>query len=317
MISGGIFQTPMNKRFPWALFTVFLFFLYTAPAQSGQIIIDSDQQFTFAKTLMERGEYLQAINEFERFIHFFPENENVPKARFFIGLCYLKGKNYETARKVLSEVYRTYRSQSIGGKALLMIGESYYRQAISTEAIHYFEKVIKEYPDTEIKNQAIYRLAWSRMQANQWQEASDTFKMVEGGSLLYGGSQILSELSLEGQFLPYKDPTTAGVLAGILPGMGHAYCGRYKDGLVALLVNGLFIWAAVESFDRDHEALGVILGFLELGWYSGNIYSAVNSAHKHNRKLKNDYLKSLPDQFRINLSIQRDGTFGLALKFDF
>ena len=134
---------------------------------------------------------------------------------------------------------------------------------------------------------------------------------------MYDNSTILAESSLKGEFLPYKNPTTAGILAGALPGMGHAYCGRYKDGMVALVLNGLFIWAAVESFHQDNPALGSILGFLELGWYSGNIYSAVNSAHKLNRKLKDDYLKSLPDQFRINLMTQRDGTLGLALRFEF
>ncbi len=281
------------------------------------MIINSDDQFQFARKTMEKREYHRAIIEFERFIHFFPRDEKVPKARYLIGLCYLRTKKFEMARKVLEDVYKTYSNRPIGGKALISIGESYYRQGVPEEAGRYFKKVIEEYPQPELRNAALYRLGWSRMRANRWEEASETFKMVEKGSLLYHGSQDLSEKSLEGKLLPHKEPTTAGIMAALLPGLGHAYSNRYRDGIVALLLNGLFIWAAFESFDQDLDVLGGILTFLELGWYSGNIYSAVNTAHKYNRKVENDFRRSLTDQFDLNLLTTREGHLGLALRIEF
>jgi hypothetical protein len=137
---------------------------------------------------------------------------------------------------------------------------------------------------------------------------------MDNTSPLYATSQELAIRSQEGERLPYKSPSTAGVLAGVLPGSGHLYCDRYKDGVVAFLLNGLFTWAAIEAFDNDHEVLGGILGFLELGWYSGNIYSAVNSAHKHNRALKDNYLKSLPE---LNFFSTSERSFGLSLRMTF
>jgi tetratricopeptide (TPR) repeat protein len=231
-------------------------------------------------------------------------------------VCYLKAKNYESARKALLSVHETYAETLIGGKALFWIGESYYRQNASAEAERYFTKVVENYPQLELKNAAIYRLGWSRMQSGRWQEASEIFKRVDKDSALYPGSQDLATKSLKGEALPYKEPTTAGVLA-ILPGLGHAYCERYKDALVAFLLNGLFIWAAIESFDENHDALGVMLGFLEVGWYAGNIYSAVNAAHKHNRYIKNEYLRNLPDRLNLNLFTTGGGHLGLALRIDF
>jgi hypothetical protein len=106
-------------------------------------------------------------------------------------------------------------------------------------------------------------------------------------------------------------------MAAILPGLGHAYCERYRDGLVALLLNGLFIWAAVESFDEEHDVLGGILLFVEAGWYAGNIYSAVNCAHKHNRHVKNEFLRMLPDTLDLNVFTSGKGHYGLVLKVDF
>ena len=320
MISGGIrlqIGMIMNNRFLLLILFVFISFLRPLPALSDQIILDSEKQFQFAQHYMERGEYQRAIGELERLIYFFPKDEKVPEAYYFIGWCHLKAKEYESARKILFTVTKNYSNKDIAGKALFLIGETYYIQGVSAEAENYFKRVITEYPQTELKNAALYRLGWSQMQSEKWQEASKTFTGVEKESRLYVSALNLSEKSLAGEELPLKEPIAAGIMAGIVPGLGHAYCNRYKDGTVAFLLNGVFILAAIESFDQDHDVLGGILTFLELGWYSGNIYSAVNCAHKHNRKVRNDFRRRLPDNLNLDLFGTREGHLGLALKFQF
>ncbi len=317
MIFGGTrgMSHIMNRRLSLLLLLIFTSLLNPAPVLSGQITIDSEEQFHFARQTMERGEYLRAVAEFERFIHFFPEDEKVPQARYLIGFCYLRAKEHESARQAFGNVHERYSSRPIGEKALFLIGESYYRQGLFMEAEHTFLQVIEMYPSSEVKNAAYYRLGWSRMKEDRWREASETFMMVEKSSLLYLNAQDLAKMSLNGEALPSKNPTTAGVLA-VLPGLGHLYCNRPKDAVVAFLLNGLTIWAAIEAFDEDLDVLGGILLLLEAGWYTGNIYSAVNSAHKYNRKVKNDFRGSLPDRLNLNLFTTRDG-LGLALKIHF
>ncbi|MGD8230241.1 MAG: tetratricopeptide repeat protein, partial [Desulfobacteraceae bacterium] len=316
-ISGGTrgMETMMNRCPALPLFLFFIFLLHPAYALSVQITIDSEDQFQFARQSMERGAYLRAVAEFERFIHFFPQDEKVPQAHYLVGFCYLKAKEYASARKALENVYESYSLRPVAGKALFLLGESYYREGLLREAQEYFKKVIETYPHLDVKHAAQYRLAWSRMKADNWREASETFMRVEKGSPLYPHSQDLAKLSLKGEALPYKKPATAGVLA-ILPGLGHLYCERPKDALVSFLLNGLTIWAAIEAFDEDLEVLGGLLLLLEVGWYAGNIYSAVNSAHKYNRKVRNDFRRSIPDRLNLNLFATRGG-LGLALKMDF
>lgn len=317
MISGGTrgMENIMNRCLSLFLPFFSIFLLLPASALSVQITIDSEDQFQFARQTMERGEYLRAIAEFERFIHFFPENEKVPQAGYLIGFCHLKATNYGSARKALEKVYKSYSTRPVGGKALFLMGESYYREGLLKEAQQYFRKVIETYPHLDVKHAAQYRLAWSRMKEDKWQEASENFMMVEKSSPLYPNSQDLAKVSLKGAELPYKRPATAGVLA-IIPGLGHLYCERPKDALVAFLLNGLTIWAAIEAFDEDLQVLGSILLLVEAGWYTGNIYSAVNSAHKYNRKVRNDFRRNLPDRLNLNLFTTRGG-LGLALKMDF
>ena len=312
------YQRISSGRFgiSWIPAILFMLLLLPSHALCAQITIDGDEQFRFAEQTMQKGDYLRAVVEFERFLQFFPEDKNVPKAKLLIAQCYMKAKDYEAARKSLYETLPVYKGTLVGGKALFLMGESYYEQGLYEEAERYFKGVLAADSDPELKNSAAYRLAWIQMHTGKWQEASETFKAVGPGSPLFPSARDLSVKSLGGEFLPYKDPTTAGALS-VVPGLGHAYCERYKDGLVAFVLNGLFIWATIEAFHEDQEVLGAILGFVELGFYSGTIYSAVNSAHKYNRKLKDDFLQGLPDAVDLSVFATKEGHIGLALKFTF
>lgn len=307
----------VNKTLWFFIVATGLFLLSVSPALPEQIIIDSHDQFDFAHTLMERGEYMRALGEFERFIHFFPNDLQVPKARLLTGVCYLKARRYEAAREIFSRVIRSEPDTPFSVKALFLIGESYYQQGILKEAEIYFNKVIETYPDSDLKNAALYRLGWTRMQENKWGDASEVFEKVEKDSLFYESSRQLAVQSLKGEKLPQKNPAYAGSLAAIVPGLGHAYVSRYRDATVAFLVNGLFIWAAIESFHHDQAVLGGMLTFLEVGWYSGNIYSAINATHKYNRKVQNNFRGRLKDRLDLRLFTESKGRIGLSLTLAF
>jgi tetratricopeptide (TPR) repeat protein len=294
-----------------------LLLLNVCPALPEKIIINSEDQFDFAQTLMKKGDYNLAIGEFGRFIHFFPNDPYVKKARLLIGMCHLQARRHEDAREIFSQIIRSEQDRSLSGKAVFLTGESYYQQGVSKESEYYFRQVMEQYSDPDLKNAALYRLGWARMQANKWSDASEFFNQVEKESRLYESSRQLVEQSLKGNELPEKNPAYAGVLAALVPGLGHAYVSRYKDATVAFVVNGLFIWAAIQSFHKDQAVLGGILTFLEVGWYSGNIYSAVNTAHKYNRKVQNDFRGDLEDRLDLGLFTARRGQIGLSLTFHF
>jgi TolA-binding protein len=306
----------MSKRSGLLFILILLSLFRPATLYSAQLLIDSEKQFQYALDTMQEGDYIRAVTEFERFIHFFPKDKRVPRARYLIGLCYMKAKSYESSRAAFEAVLKGHRAEALGGNALLSIGETYYQQGFPAEAERYFKKVIESYPQPSLTNAARYRLGWTHLQAERWQEASRVFKGVEENSPLYPSAQDLALKSLMGEELSFKDPAVAGALA-IIPGLGHVYTNRYKDALISFLLNGLLIWATVEAFNESHEVLGGILGFVGLGFYSGNIYSAVSSAHKYNLKAKEDFRQGLPDSFNLNLLMSRDGHLGLALSVRF
>jgi len=305
------------KRSCFLLLLSFASLMASQPARCGQIVIDADQQFEYARGFMDKGDYGQAISEFKRFTHFFPNDRRTALAHELIGLCYLEGGKFDEARGVFATLYRADPDSPAAKKALFLAGESYYKEGVYDKAEGFFDEVLERSPSPSLRNKALYRLGWTRMQENRWREASQDFKRVEPDSPLFQKARRLSVESLKGEDLPYKDPTTAGVMAAVLPGLGHAYVSRYKDAVIAFLLNGLFIWATVEAFNHDQNVLGGILAFLEVGWYSGNIYSAVNVTHKWNRKVRDDFRKGLFDSVDLRLLSSGKMPAGLALTFRF
>lgn len=307
----------MTKSVVCLLGGLSILLLCLSPAFSEQLTIDSDEQFAFAREHMEKGQYQRAIVEFDRFIYFFPQERRVSLAQHLIGVCHLKDGQYREAREVFSRAFRDAPDSPFAGKALFLTGESYYQEGMFDRAAGFFGEVLNADPPSQLENAAHYRLGWIRMQENRWQEASEDFRKVGMGDPLYPNAARLSVESLKGELLPQKDPVVAGVMAGVLPGLGHVYVSRYKDAMVAFLLNGLFIWATIESFHQDHDVLGGILAFFEAGWYAGNIYSAVNVTHKWNRKVRDDFRKGLLDGFDLRLLTSKKGPAGLAFTFRF
>src|SRR5512139_3816162 len=153
MTSGGIIRLP-QKAIPMTacrssplglqsllVISVIFLVLVLLPSHAlcAQITIDSDEQFRFAEQTMEKGDVLRAVVEFERFLQFFPEDKNGPRARLLIGQCYMKAKDYESARKGLNEVLKDYNGTLVAGKALFLMGESYFEQGLYDEAERYFK----------------------------------------------------------------------------------------------------------------------------------------------------------------------------------
>jgi hypothetical protein len=62
------------------------------------------------------------------------------------------------------------------------------------------------------------------------------------------------------------------------------------------------MYAAYEAFDNDNNALGGIITLVELGFYTGNIYGAVSSAHKYNRTKTGQFIQKLRKNHKVNFS---------------
>ncbi len=72
----------------------------------------------------------------------------------------------------------------------------------------------------------------------------------------------------------------------LVPGTGYMYCGNYKEGLSALLVNGLLGASIYSLFKNDNVPSGILVSAISVPFYLGNIVGSANSAKLYNNKKK-------------------------------
>jgi TolA-binding protein len=268
------------------------------------ITIDADRQFEFAGHYFDAGEYYRAIGEYKRFIYFFPEDTRHEQAMYKIGMCYLNGQKFQEAINTLKNLLTQFPSTDFKTKARFRISQCFAELKEYLRAIDSLDRIAATAKDTDISDKAYYRRGWIYLEMDQWEAAEKSFACISSKNREQYRLETLSHEMRQKKELKTKNPTTSGILA-IIPGAGHLYCGRYRDAAMAFLFNSAMIYAAYEAFDHNHDVLGGIITFFEVGLYSGNIYSAVNCAHKYNRDVKNRFLDYLRENSQIKLGLQR------------
>ncbi|MFH2012834.1 MAG: tetratricopeptide repeat protein [Pseudomonadota bacterium] len=269
--------------------------------QSRSLIVDEASQFSLAEKFFNERDFYRAITEYKRFIYFFPESNLLEVAYFKIGEAYFRGKRWEDAVYAFKKVIEKFPEGKLTDRSFYLSGMAYFYQKDFLSSRKQFKKVIDSFPSSKLTDDTMLQIAMSYVEEEKWPEAQGSFREITKESDLYPFAENFASGLGEIDKLPLKSPSLAGTLAAILPGAGHLYTGRKKDGTTAFLLNGAFIWGAVESYNSENYVVAGILTFFELGWYFGNIHSAVGSAHKYNRRLKNDYIRSLKSKRGLSL----------------
>ena len=269
------------------------------------ITINADKQIQFAEHYFSTEEYFRAIGEYKRFIYFFHNDHRRELAMYKIGLSYFNGKKFQGAIDAFNELLAKFPATNFRTEAIFRISECFIKLKDYLKAIEILNDITFTAENTDIADQAYYRHGWIYLEMSRWEEAENSFRLIsKKNSDKYRLANLSHEMSTK-KDLKTKRPTAAGILA-IIPGAGHLYCGRYKDATIAFIFNTAMIYAAYEAFDNNLDALGGIITFFELGFYSGNIYSAVNCAHRYNRNINKNFFEYLRQNSRINLGLRPD-----------
>lgn len=284
-----------------------LFFLAVSAAAA-----DRNELLSFADALYAEGDYYRAITEYKRFLHFFAEDGQAPRAALRVGEGFLAGERWEEAEEALLHVSNRYPDTPEADRADLLSAGIPARRGEFAEASRRYRRILENpaRPET-VREESRYRLAWTLIEQDRFNAARQELEEMErpAAGALAGEMEGLSRL-------PRKSPSLAGGLSALVPGTGQLYAGRPRDAALAFLLNAAFIWGALESFDDGNEVVGGILLFFEAGWYTGNIYNAVNSAQKFNRDVREREKRKLRERFGVTLGFS-DGNprLNLALQF--
>jgi tetratricopeptide (TPR) repeat protein len=254
-----------------------------------------ETQFAFANHLLQHNDYYRAATEFKRLLFLYPSGTKAEEANYLLGTAYFLLKSYLEAIVHWEGVLRQTPNTPFKEEIQFKTGRAYCELGQEDKAMLLWEKILQEGRSSE-KSSAARALLWGLVKQKRFDSAR---LLLKNSPLVDSEKEDHEAFFQKAENLFYKSPTTAGTLAAILPGAGHLYLDRKQDALIAFGVNALFAWAAVSSFQQGNNGLGALLTVIELAWYSGNIYSAVNSAHKFNRKLDSDFLERYSLRFGL------------------
>jgi hypothetical protein len=284
---------------------------------AAPLTIDADSQFRYAQRLFAEGHFVQAAAEWNRFVYFFPDDDRVENALFQTGLSFFKLNHFQEAQKVFSHLAEGQSGGEFVSRGAFMIAECRFRLNDVEGAVAGLRQLIRSTKEPAVRDEAWHRLAWFMIETAEWQKAKIAFHSLSPeGSEKFQSEKILSALDTT-DTIERKSPQLAGFLS-ILPGAGHLYCHRPRDASIAFFLNVALAASAWQAFDKDMPWLGGLISFAEIGVYSGTIYSAVGSAHKHNRQKNIDFIEHLKRQASPAILLGPvPGGFHLSLNMDF
>jgi len=292
--------------------------LLTGAANAADpLTIDADSQYRFAQSRLDADAFDEAIAEFNRFIHFFPDDPRSPRARFQTGVAHYRAGRYLSAAAIFDRQTRNYKGLPLQNEAFFMLSRSHADQGMTEQALLDLHNLLAVADDVDVIDRARYEQGWLHVGQGQWQQADRAFGAITPANRdRYRIADLRHSMAAHDQ-IQTKTPTLAGTFS-IVPGGGQLYCNRYRDALTAFLINAGLILAAWEAFDNDLPALGGVITFVEFGFYAGNIYGAVSSAHKFNRDRMDAFKSRLERNKSMPLSLApAPGGAALLLSFDF
>ncbi len=254
----------------------------------------SGKLFAFASTLYDSGNYYGAVLEFQRLLSYYPGSSLTKEASFMIGMSYFKAGRIEDSAAAFDSFISAYPESDKAKDALINIAEGYYKNRKYLAGINKLNEFRARYNPGELSQTSEYLMGWGYLGKHLFSESSSTFYYLSTRESEYKekAKGLTEDIKLS-QNLPSKSPVLGGLLSAVIPGAGQVYSERYYDGLVSFFLNAAFTYLALEGFRTGNNSTGLFFSVIELGWYTGNIYSAVRSAHKYNEEEKDEFVSTL------------------------
>jgi tetratricopeptide (TPR) repeat protein len=286
------------------IFCVNIHVAFAGPSQENtpesRRCIGANEQFQFAGQYFTGGDYERAAAEYERFIYFFPDDDRVAKARYGIGKSWFGAGRFDKAKTAFVDLIKAFPKTDLALRAHVDLSRCHMKLNDPLQAVISLEHLIFLSTDPVMTDTAWYETGWIFVETANWDAAKSSFERISSKNRTdYEIQNLVAELH-KAEDIPQKKPGLAGFFS-VIPGGGYLYCGRAKDALTAFLLNGGMILAAVSAFENDNPALGAVIGFVESGFYAGNIYGGISSAHKYNKNQTQNFIDNLKRQNRINL----------------
>ena len=263
----------------------------------------SDPALDLGDYFFVRENYDAAITEYKRFLFFNADDPRVDEVQFKIGLAYRAQKWWmEAAEAMIAAIQRTTETELQAERrvelAVTLIASGAYDLAL-VELI----KADMQSQSARLRQRARFLRGVAYLYQFKWEQARSVFHVYfDEIPSAAGAAAKIDTLFLDALNRSQKSEKATRLLSTFLPGLGQTYAGDWKNGLNALLLNGVLGYITLDAaIERDYDDALLSFFFLFYRYYAGNRYRAVEAAQTfndwENRRHVEKILQALATQF--------------------
>ncbi|MFC1675188.1 tetratricopeptide repeat protein, partial [Candidatus Omnitrophota bacterium] len=173
----------MHKRL--LILAVILLFLFplsirtSATELLAQDEAKEEEALFVAKKAYEDGFYEVSLSLLERFLKNYPASVKSAEAHLLIGQCYFHQNRSQEALQKFQELLKRKSAKEYEDALTYWSAEVYFKINDFSTAQEYYRRIITEFSDSKYSAAAYYSLGWCLFQGQDYAEALKNFKVVE------------------------------------------------------------------------------------------------------------------------------------------
>ena len=252
---------------------------------AGGTAEETIQQYRYAEHLFESGDYRAARLAYKRLRFYRPDTEFRDVADYRIAQSYYYQNRPERAEHLFREFLAVHPNSPFRFRSQLMIGQLHFDAGEYSLARTALFELLHSTEDTETVAAAHYLRGWCYVRTSDWNKAISELRRVDTlqTDTPHGkNARRLADLLLEKTPLPHKSPQLAGWLSTVVPGSGQLYVGRIREGILAAVLGGTFMYLVTDAIRERRYVDGAGLSLIGLQFYWGNRVEAQRFASEYN-----------------------------------
>lgn len=263
---------------------------------AGGTAEETTQQYRYAEQLFESGDYQAARLAYKRLLFYRPDTEFRDVADYRVAQSYYYQDQPERAEHLFRKFLTVHPNSPVRFRSELMIGRLQFDAGEYSLARTTLFELLLSSEDTEVVAAAHYLRGWCYVHTADWDKAIAELRRVDTFQTDTPSEKNASQLAdilLERTPLPHKSPRIAGWLSTVVPGSGQFYVGRVREGVLAAVLGGTFIYLVADAI-RERRYLDCA-GISLVGWqfYWGNRVEAQRFAAEYNSHRERELIETL------------------------
>ena len=255
----------------------------------------SDPAFDLGEYLFALENYDAAITEYKRFLFFNPYHPQTGEAQFKIGLAYRAQGWWAEAVEAMIEAIQWTTETELQAEMRTELAVTLIASGAHDLALVELIKADMQSQSVRLRQRARFLRGVAYLYQFKWEQAQAVFQVyLDEMSGAAEAAAKIDALFLDALNRRRKSERAARMLSTFLPGLGQTYAGDWKNGLNALLLNGVLGYVTLNAaIERDYDDALLSFFFLSYRYYAGNRYRAAEAAQAFNDRENRQHVEKI------------------------